>query len=494
VRPLRPWLVFLWTVLLVLLTCAPGEARPGGGHTFSSGHGSGGGSDGGDGAGLVIFLIRLVIEAPAIGIPAVIVVGVIYVVVRRRAGSENWEYRQEGTPLPVGPTPGEEGFAGLMQRDPEFSTVLFDDFCYALYARAQKARASTEDLSRLAPYLSEQPRSDLQARSPAGVPVEEVVIGEMRIKELILPAAGAVGPMDAFVSVQFVANLGLGAAAAQYVQETWILARSITAVTRPWKGIRSFNCPACGAPFEVSGTSRCASCGNDVDGGQFDWVVRRIDLAEVQSLPPTLTKTVEEEGTDRRTVSQPDSSDRWASLMADDPSLTGVAFDARLRLIFSELEGAWEALDPSLARAFISDALASYLRYWTDAYRAQGLKNVNEGAAVSRWAIAKVLRDKHYDAVTVRIWASGRDSTVNVATGKVVSGNPKVERRYSEYWTLIRGASARGAPRQDKACPGCGAPLRVNMAGNCEYCNVLITSGDFDWVLSRIEQDDSYAG
>jgi len=32
------------------------------------------------------------------------------------------------------------------------------------------------------------------------------------------------------------------------------------------------------------------------------------------------------------------------------------------------------------------------------------------------------------------------------------------------------------------------------MAGNCEYCGTLVTSGAFDWVLSRIEQDDVYAG
>ncbi len=30
------------------------------------------------------------------------------------------------------------------------------------------------------------------------------------------------------------------------------------------------------------------------------------------------------------------------------------------------------------------------------------------------------------------------------------------------------------------------------MAGICDYCGAKITSGDFDWVLSRIEQDEAY--
>jgi hypothetical protein len=76
----------------------------------------------------------------------------------------------------------------------------------------------------------------------------------------------------------------------------------------------------------------------------------------------------------------------------------------------------------------------------------------------------------------------------------VVSGNPKVDRFYSEYWTLIRGAGVRGAPRTDKSCPNCGAPLDVNMAGECEHCGAKVTRGEFDWVLSKIEQDDSYTG
>ena len=96
----------------------------------------------------------------------------------------------------------------------------------------------------------------------------------------------------------------------------------------------------------------------------------------------------------------------------------------------------------------------------------------------------------------MRLWASGLDYTVRDADGKRVSGSARSKRAYSEYWTLIRGATVRGAPKaSDANCPGCGAPLdKVSMAGNCEYCGAHLTRGEFDWVLSKIEQDDSYAG
>ena len=106
----------------------------------------------------------------------------------------------------------------------------------------------------------------------------------------------------------------------------------------------------------------------------------------------------------------------------------------------------------------------------------------------------KIKQDAFYNAITLRIWGAGYDYTVDTA-GHVVSGSKNNMRRWSEYWTFIRNAQAKPLPtRADLNCPNCGAALKVNLAGICEFCGGKITSGDFDWVLSRIEQDESYAG
>jgi hypothetical protein len=107
--------------------------------------------------------------------------------------------------------------------------------------------------------------------------------------------------------------------------------------------------------------------------------------------------------------------------------------------------------------------------------------------------IANVLSDAVYDAVTVRLFATGLDYTLS-DDGELLSGSRSQYRPYTEYWTLIRGRAAQGRPRSEPVCPSCGAPLRIAMAGNCEYCHARVVSGDFDWVLSRIEQDDAYGG
>jgi DNA-directed RNA polymerase subunit RPC12/RpoP len=300
------------------------------------------------------------------------------------------------------------------------------------------------------------------------------------------------------VSLEFETNLTTGAAGSEqtwYVVERWVLVRDAGARTRPPEQVKSLHCPNCGAPFEpASDPNRCAYCGEVVTGGRFDWMVEAIAPVRREARPPALTGTVEEVGTGWPTVFQPDLAARRAELLQEDPASTDEALAARVRLIYDQLNAAWTAMDLAPVRPYVSDELFDYLQYWIESYRRQGLRNVLEGMRLTELKMVKVVRDRWYQAVTFRIWGTGRDSTVRVATGDVVGGNPRADRYYSEYWTFIRGAGVRGAPRADKNCPNCGAPLATNMAGECSYCGAKVTSGGFDWVLSKIEQDEAYSG
>ena len=41
-------------------------------------------------------------------------------------------------------------------------------------------------------------------------------------------------------------------------------------------------------------------------------------------------------------------------------------------------------------------------------------------------------------------------------------------------------------------CPNCGAPLDLDLAGECKYCKAPVSSGSYDWVLARIAQVPAY--
>jgi DNA-directed RNA polymerase subunit RPC12/RpoP len=510
-RPLRrlsgllPWLGFL----ALLLAPAVAFARAGGGQSYSGGGSSGGHSGGGDGGGLIFLLIRLlfwlIFHHPLIGIPLTILIVYAFIQYQKRtgsAGSQRWDSapRQVQAPAPR----ASRDLDDLRALDPEFSAVLFEDFAYALFARAHEARSSERDLEALSPYLSPAARAHLAQRPPVGAAVSGVVIGAMRVVAVSIPPAANASPGGPppreVVTLELEANMTVGAAAGSpgaathYVEERWRLERDASVQSKPPERALSFQCPNCGAPFGPEGGDRCQYCGQVVSGGRFDWSVESIDLTRLEERPPALTSNVKEAGTDFPTILHPQLNARWAELVREDPAVTMEGLNARLQLLYTELNAGWSRGDLAGARPYVSDGLFGYLQYWVTAYQQQGLRNVLEGMRIVEWKTVKIVRDRHYDALTVRLWGSGRDYTVRQPSGDVVSGDPKRDRRYSEYWTLIRGAGVKGAPRADKNCPNCGAPLDVNMAGQCQHCGAKITSGEFDWVLSKIEQDDSYTG
>ena len=60
---------------------------------------------------------------------------------------------------------------------------------------------------------------------------------------------------------------------------------------------------------------------------------------------------------------------------------------------------------------------------------------------------------------------------------------------------FLRSAGAKSKAADLDHCPSCGAALdRVSESGVCGYCEAKVTGGEFDWVLSTIDQDDSYRG
>ncbi len=465
------WVVLSWLVPIAAL------ARPGGGESFSSpssGGGGGGGGHGGDGAivfELVWFLLRMTFYYPKLMIPVLLVIA--FLIYRaRNMKLEDWE---TGTHTPRA---AQTDLASLKTIDPDFSQVLFEDFAYRLYATVQRARSSAQALATLAPYLADSVRSQL----PASEVFSTVVVGAMRVLSCQLTAEWT------HVELLYEANLG-----SLYVRERWQLRRSSKARTKPPKPNMRLGCPNCGAPFRSTDHRRCEHCGQVVADGRFDWQLVAYEVQDAQRQPPSLRNEVPEQGTDAPTVYAPNLGEQWRALSAEDPALSADALLARVALIHRELNAAWSQGELARVRALMSEGMVDYLGYWVEAYRAQGLRNVMDQVRITHSELVKVTRDRWFDAVTVRLFATGLDYVVD-AKGGLVRGSKRSERPYSEYWTLIRGRGTRGAPRSEASCPNCGAPLAATMTGTCKYCEVHVTGGEFDWVLSKIEQDDVYGG
>ena len=504
-----------------LLLAASAYARPGGGQSYSgsssggsssgssgSSHGSGGSSSsssyssGGSSSsgGTVSSASEIpILFWPLIGIFGLAMLslagqGLLAVVEKIGEAQDrllNWTSPQK--PRPPRPSAVDEATTGdrwevVRRDDPGFSAVLFEDFVQGLYVAVQRARTDPEAMAALAPYVKPRFLQQLAERETPG-PVEAVIVGAVRVERVIAfeDLQRAIVEIESNVTYR-----GSEGPAAEYLAEGWVLERSRTARTRPWKGARTFGCPACGAPAASSAAERCSSCGQVMEARTFDWCVSGYSLIRRKSAPPALTQTAPERGTDQPTVRQADLDEALRRLTSDDPAVTVAALEARVGLIFKALHEGWAAQELRPLRPFVTDALLDHLQYWIEAYKAQGLVNAVEGARITKQELARITRDAQFDAVTLRVFATGYEVTTQEST--VVAGSRNVERPYSEYWTIIRGTGVRGAPRIEPTCPACAAPLAINRAGSCDHCGAHVTSGEFDWVLSRIEQDDAYTG
>lgn len=477
-------------------------ARVGGGQSYGGGgSGGGGGGDGAVGAILWILfqLIRLTIEEPAIGIPLdiIVIAGVIVYFFKR-------DRTVDSGVVSIVPTGGSVASGGqnigrafdqLRRFDPNFSEIIFTDFCYALYGKAHDARGhGAERLDLFSPYLSAPARASLLHRNPPNLKeVKGIIVGAMTVTDV----RGLDTPQIK-ISVTFESNYteviqGAPSETSYYVSERWELERKRDVLSPPPARATALHCPRCGAPLQKDTVGACAFCLTKIDSGDFQWYVRDVKELSREDRGPLLTGDVPEVGTDLSSVMQPGFDRLRQEFEKNNPAFTWGAFETRASLIFNELQAAWSTLNWERARPHETDNIFQMHQYWIDAYQRQGLRNALDNSKIIAMQPMKIKEDAFYQAITLRIWAEGNDYTVD-GSGNVVAGSKKRLRRWSEYWTFIRNRGSDKPAQTKLNCPNCGAPLKVSAAGICEFCGGKITSGEFDWVLSLIEQDESYRG
>ncbi|PYP84111.1 MAG: hypothetical protein DMF61_21175 [Blastocatellia bacterium AA13] len=505
----RSSLVIIFAIGLALYLAVAANGRPGGGQThssssssrgssssssspssgassgsvssgtsssgFSSGSSSGSGGSAAIGAIVFIFIIVFVLF--------------VLVVVARAA-------KNKTTPAPYNPLTGNNmdlELEALKRADPNFSTMLFIDFANKLYAAAHEARGSGR-IEVLAPYIYEAAQNYLLSLGSAASDlsaVTRVVIGTSKIVDVGNSAEGPA--ITVFFESNYTEADQHGSQRSYYAEEQWTFRRDAGLVSLPPGKIDAIHCPKCGGPLEHNETGACVYCNSVVRCGQFHWFVSEAVTLDRNERGPQLTQETEETGTDLPTVYQPNFQETVPAFIAASPGFSWDRMNERVNYIFHSISQAWTTLEWEKARPFETDNIFQMHRYWIEAYQRQQLRNVLDKIQVNRIEWVKVEQDAFYDALTARIWAAEIDYTVDAA-GRVVCGSPNKPRAFTEYWTFIRTRGAKQIEQRDDHCPNCAAPLAVNMAGNCQFCGGKVTSGEFDWVLSRIDQDESYSG
>jgi len=484
--------VFIYLLILALPAIARvggGQSYSGGGSSYSSSSSSSGGGGGGGGGGLIGLLlelvIRLVIYYPKIGIPLVLG-GVVFYYWHKgpsttdRRFEELQKWSSEQTVARREPP----SLKKLRTNDPNFSEVLFLDFVGSIYTKLLTRVG--RDLSEIGAYLESSFRERLETN--AGRPANAVLIGSIRVLAVRL-----MKDVEK-VSVEIESNLALDDGSELYVVDQLSFKWAAGTGTNPPETVYTLSCPGCGNTSKVEKDGKCGFCGQIVNDGRSSWVAYDLQRHHSTPKPPAvLSDSGVEIGTDLPTERAPDLKAQLEALKSADPDFDLGRFEQFAGETFLALQKAWTEMNWEKARPLETDFLFQQHQYWMDTYRKTGVRNVLEAIQVGKIEISKVTRDRFFEGITVRIFAKMKDYTVWEASGKVASGNPAVLRTFSEYWTFVRRTGVTTKERDAARCPSCGAPLdKVDQVGVCEYCQSKITRGDFDWILSRIEQDEAY--
>jgi len=195
------------------------------------------------------------------------------------------------------------------------------------------------------------------------------------------------------------------------------------------------------------------------------------------------------EGSGAAVKTDADIPAKLALIKQADPNFNEQVFKDKAQNAFFKIQEAWEKQDLKIARPFVSDAIMQRYSTQISDMQSRGEKNVLENIVIGKMDIVDINSDEKFNYIKVRIDASCADYTVD-SEGKMIRG-AKTPTNFVEDWTFIRTAGSvthSEKELKDNKCPNCGAPLEVNATGQCNYCSAVVSSGQYDWVLSQIDQ------
>lgn len=168
-------------------------------------------------------------------------------------------------------------------------------------------------------------------------------------------------------------------------------------------------------------------------------------------------------------------------------------FKSKVVNMYVTLQDAWGHKNLKGVRPFETDQL---LGIQTDNLREFINKNrtyVMDNICIENITLVNYHEDTSSDIahLKVKIAVKQKDYIVD-DTNTVIKGNPHIIGHSIYVWTLIRKINTKSNMSKSKdnvtCCSSCGTSMSIGMSGICNYCGSVVSTGDYDWVLSEIEK------
>jgi predicted lipid-binding transport protein (Tim44 family) len=105
---------------------------------------------------------------------------------------------------------------------------------------------------------------------------------------------------------------------------------------------------------------------------------------------------------------------------------------------FFKIQGAWGDRDMNTVKHLLTGEMFGILQEDADKMRQEGQLNKLENIAVREVNLSEAWQESGQDYLTVRIYATLLDYTIDEKTGEIISGSKVEPTKFEEYWTFTR--------------------------------------------------------
>ncbi len=181
------------------------------------------------------------------------------------------------------------------------------------------------------------------------------------------------------------------------------------------------------------------------------------------------------------------------TIQASDPNFNGEELVAWSKNLFIKLQNAWTERNWQTIRSFETESLFEQHKNQLQGYINNKQINVMDRICVNYAHLYKYKVEGDKEILTVRLNSRMTDYIINEETKAVIKGDKNLERVNTYLLTFIRknGVKTKAGTIEINTtnCPNCGAPTQITSSGKCEYCGSVLTTGEYNWVLSNLERE-----
>lgn len=181
-------------------------------------------------------------------------------------------------------------------------------------------------------------------------------------------------------------------------------------------------------------------------------------------------------------------------IQANDPAFNKEEFVAWSKNLFVKLQQAWTARDWSIIRTFETENLFEQHKNQLQGYINNNQINVMDRICVNYAHLYNYRVEGDKEILTVRLNSRMEDYIIDATTKQVIKGQKGLDKVNTYLLTFIRKNGVKTKPGTIEVnttnCPNCGALTQITSSGKCDYCGSVITTGEYNWVLSNLQREN----